>query len=193
MRSVTIRYKSAVALLVRFYIDDSDDFSLGAELAPDLESANWDTADGWDLSGSSLDHNAAYTDTISPDTDLDIIAKDIYKVVITLDACTVGSCTYTLGGTSGTTLSSATTYTDYIIATNGNDLIFTPSAASARFNISAVSVKKVTGRSLATAADITTAKFAVRARCNRFKVEIVDLTESTSSKEIHDIKIEIDS
>jgi hypothetical protein len=192
VRSVTIRYKSAVALLVRFYTDDSDDFATGDEMAPALTQANWDTVAGWDLSATSLNHNSDGAGAISPLTSLAPIASDIYKVVITLSACTVGSCTYTLGGTTGTTLSSATTYTDYIIATNSNDLIFTPSAASARFTISAVSVKKVTGRSLPIAADITTAKFAVRARANRFKVEILDLTESTSNTEIHDIRIEVD-
>jgi hypothetical protein len=192
VRSVTIRYKSAVALLVRFYTDDSDDFATGDEMAPALTQANWDTVAGWDLSATSLNHNSNGAGAISPLTSLAPIASDIYKVVITLSACTVGSCTYTLGGTTGTTLSSATTYTDYIIATNSNDLIFTPSAASARFTISAVSVKKVTGRSLPIAADITTAKFAVRARANRFKVEILDLTESTSNTEIHDIRIEVD-
>jgi len=193
VRSCTIRYKSAVALLVRTYLDDSSTMSVGDEKAPALTQANWDTVAGWDLSGSTLNHSSDGTGTISPLTSLAPIVSDIYKVVITLSACTVGSCTYTLGGTSGTTLSSATTYTDYIIASTTGDLIFTPSSASARFIISAVSVKRVVGRSLPIASSISTVKFAVRARCNTFKIEICDLTSSTSDTEIYDIKLEVDS
>jgi hypothetical protein len=62
-------------------------------------------------------------------------------VIVTLSACTVGSCTYTLGGVSGSSLVAATTYTDYITATTTGDLTFTPSATGARFTISAVSIK----------------------------------------------------
>jgi hypothetical protein len=56
----------------------------------------------------------------------------------------VGTCSYALGGTAGTTtLSAATTYTHYITATDYGNLIFTPSAADSRFTISAISVKEV--------------------------------------------------
>ena len=193
VRSVSIRYKSAVALIVRCYLNGSTDVAVESELAPALTQANWDTTAGWDLSGSTLNHSSDGAGTISPLTDLSIIAGQVYKVVITLSAVTVGNCTYTIGGTSGTTLSSATTYTDYVIASTTGDLIFTPSAAGARFTISAVSVKQITGGSLAISSSPDTVKMAIRRRCHSFKIEIVDLTESTSDTEIFNIKIETDS
>ena len=192
IRSASIRYLSAVALIVRCYLNGSTTVAVYDELAPALTSALWDTVAGWDLSGSTLNHNSAGAGAITPVTVIPVIAGQVYKVVITLSACTVGTCSYTLGGTTGTSLAAATTYTDYLIAATTGDLTFTPSATTARFTISAVSVKQIYGGSLAISSSITTVKMAMRLRAHSFKVEIVDLTSSTSNSEIYNIKLEVD-
>lgn len=192
IRSTTIRYMSQVALIVRCYLNGTSTVAVYDELAPALTQANWDTVAGWDLSGSTLNHSSDGAGAITPLTAISVIIGQVYKVVITLSACTVGNCTYTLGGTGGTTLSAATTYTDYVIASTTGDLTFTPSAASARFTISAVSVKQIVGGSLAVSTDIATVKMALRLRCHTFKIEVVDLTTTTSETEIYNIKIETD-
>ena len=192
IRSVSIRYMSAVALIVRCYLNGSTTVAVYDELAPALTSALWDTVAGWDLSGSTLNHNSAGAGAITPVTAIPVIAGQVYKVVITLSACTVGTCSYTLGGTTGTSLAAATTYTDYLIAATTGDLTFTPSATTARFTISAVSVKQIYGGSLAISSSITTVKMAMRLRAHSFKVEIVDLTSSTSNSEIYNVKLEVD-
>ena len=116
----------------------------GDELAPALTAANWDVVAGWDLSGSTLNHNAAGAGAITPVVSIAPTAGVTYRVVITLSAVTVENCTYTLGGVTGTLLASATTYTDYITATTNGDLTFTPFAGTSRFTISAVSVQALT-------------------------------------------------
>jgi len=113
----------------------------GDELAPTLIVANWDVVAGWDLSTSTLNHNAAGAGAITPIVSIAPTAGVTYRVVITLSAVTVENCTYTLGGVTGTLLASATTYTDYITATSTGDLTFTPFAATSRFTISAVSIQ----------------------------------------------------
>jgi hypothetical protein len=114
------------------------------ELIIDLQTANWTVGTGWAAPAGTLNKNADGTGTAIPNPALKILAGSIYKVVITLSACTVGTCSYTLGGTAGTTtLSAAATYTHYITATDYGNLIFTPSAANSRFTISEVSVKEV--------------------------------------------------
>jgi len=192
IRSVSIRYKSAVALIVRCYLNGSTTVAVKDELAPALTQTYWDTVAGWDLSGSTLNHSSAGAGAITPLTALSVIAGQVYKVEITLSACTVGTCSYTLGGTTGTSLAAATTYTDYIIASTTGDLTFTPSAASARFVISAVSVKQIYGGSLAISSSIATVKMALRLKAHSFKIEVVDLTSSTSETEIYDMKLEVE-
>jgi len=114
------------------------------ELIKDLQAATWTVGTGWAAPAGTLNKNADGTGTAYPTTELTVHAGSTYKVVITLSACTVGSCSYTLGGTAGTTtLSSAATYTHYITATTTGNLIFTPSASNSRFTISAVSVKEI--------------------------------------------------
>jgi len=53
-------------------------------------------------------------------------------------------------------------------------------------------VKQIYGGSLAISSSITTVKMAMRLRAHSFKVEIVDLTSSTSNSEIYNVKLEVD-
>jgi hypothetical protein len=114
----------------------------GSEMAPTLVTPNWTLGTGWAY--GTLLKNADGVGTAAPATPLSITAGFTYKVVITLSACTVGSCSYTLGGVAGSSLAAATTYTDIITATTTGNLIFTPSATGSRFTISAVSVTLLT-------------------------------------------------
>ncbi len=113
----------------------------GDELVPALTAANWDVVAGWSLTASTLNHNSAGAGAITPITSIAPTAGVTYKVVITLSAVTVETCSYTLGGVTGSTLSSATTYTDYITTSTTGDLIFTPLTTNSRFTISAVSIR----------------------------------------------------
>jgi hypothetical protein len=114
-----------------------------SELCPALTSAYWTEGTGWTFgtSPNTLIKSSDGTGTAVPTTPLTIVGGTTYKVVITLSAWSVGSATYTLGGTSAgtSTLNSKTTYDNYVVATNSGNLIITPSNTS-RFTISAISV-----------------------------------------------------
>lgn len=132
--------------------------TLGTEKAPALTDANWTVGAGWEspVAGGVLNKNADGVGTATPTAATNIVAGTAYKVVITLSACTVGSATLTLGGVTGHyTLSAATTYTDYITAITTGKLIITPAATSARFTVSAISIKPVTSGSLTVENGIT--------------------------------------
>ena len=121
--------------------------TFGAELAPTIVAANWTCGAGWDCSvAGTLNKNGDGTGTAAPTTALKIAAKTVYKVVITTGAVTVGNgATYTLGGTAGTALTAASTYTDYITTATTANLIITPTPTTTRFTITAVSVTPVIG------------------------------------------------
>jgi len=131
------------------YVDQRFDAEL-AELAPALQAAYWTVGAGWAAPAGTLNKNADGVGTAVPNPALTITAGVTYKVVITLSAVTVGTCSYTLGGVTGSSLAAATTYTDYITASTTGNLIFTPSAAAARFTISAVSVKALNTMNITT-------------------------------------------
>jgi len=120
--------------------------TLGTELSPALTGA---TGVNWTFAGTyttplnnTIEKAGAGTNTITPVTQ-SIVVGTVYQVVIVVDAFTAGSATYTLGGITGTSLSAAGTYTDYITAGYTSKLIITPTDA-ARFVISSISVKALT-------------------------------------------------
>ncbi len=120
----------------------------GAELSPALTGAstvNWTFAGTYTTPlNSTIEKAGDGTDTITPTAATTIVAGVTYKVVITTSACTVGGFSYTLGGVTGTSFSTATTVTDYITATTTGKLIITPTATSSRFVISSISFKALT-------------------------------------------------
>jgi hypothetical protein len=117
--------------------------TLGSEAAPAIAGANWTCGAGWDCSvAGTLNKNAAGTGTAVPNPALTIVAGTMYRVQITLGAVSVAAgATYTLGGSPGSALTAATTYTNYIIATTTANLIITPGSSGTRFTVTAVSVK----------------------------------------------------
>ncbi len=119
--------------------------TFGAELAPALTDGNWTVGAGWEspIVGPGLIKNADGTGTQTPSAATTIVAGVTYKVVITISALSVGNIEYTIGGASGSNLTAATTYTDYITANTTGKLIISPSNAD-RFTISAISIKALT-------------------------------------------------
>ncbi len=82
------------------------------------------------------------TGTAVPTTPLAPTIGITYKVVIKCSTFSVGSCAYTFGGVTGSSLAAATTYTDYITCTSTANLTFTPTNTS-RFTIVLVTVSPV--------------------------------------------------
>jgi hypothetical protein len=119
--------------------------STGSEMAPAIAAANWTCGAGWDCSvAGTLNKNADGVGTAVPNPALTIVAGTTYRVSITVGAVTVASgATYTLGGTAGTHLRAAQTYTDYLTAATTANLIITPTPTGTRFTITAVSVTPV--------------------------------------------------
>ncbi len=115
--------------------------TLGAELAPALTTGNWTLGGNWQYltSPDSLNKYSDGQTTAVMSTGGSIVAGTTYKVTITVSSVT-GSISYTLGGTGGTLLTTATTYTDYITAVNTNKLNFQPANNTSRIVITAVSI-----------------------------------------------------
>lgn len=118
---------------------------LGSEQAPALTSGNWTVGTGWEspIVGPGLIKNADGTGTQTPSAATTIVSGTTYKVVITVSSLSVGSATYTVGGTTGTTLNAVGTFTDYIPAQSTGKLIINPTNTS-RFTISAISIIPLT-------------------------------------------------
>lgn len=122
---------------IAFTIENQD-----TEKAPTLVDGNWTLGTGWTspIAGGVLQKSADGTGTATPLAATNIVAGSRYKVQITISALSVGSASYTLGDITGSTLSAATTYTDYITASTTGKLIITPTNTS-RFTISSISIK----------------------------------------------------
>lgn len=120
--------------------------TLGAELAPAISAANWTCGAGWDTSvAGTLNKNADGTTACSPTTPIVAVVGTTYKITITVGAVTVAtSSTYSLGGTTGTSIAAATTYTDYLTAATTATFILTASPTNSRFTVTAVSIKALT-------------------------------------------------
>jgi sugar lactone lactonase YvrE len=124
--------------------------TLGAELAPALTGAtteNWTFASppyATPLAGTIVKDTDGVT-TITPTAATNIVTGTTYKVVIVVDEVTAASgFSYTLGGVSGTSITAAGTYTEYIKAGSTGKLIITPVTTTTRWRISSISIKEIT-------------------------------------------------
>ncbi len=117
--------------------------TLETSIVPALEAANWTCTDGWSAgSGSLVKIGGTGTGTATPSGTFTVTAGITYKVTITCSAVGATAPTYTLGGSSGSTIT-ATTWTDYITATTTAKIIFSGAAAST-CTITALTVQKLT-------------------------------------------------
>lgn len=116
--------------------------TLGNEMAPALEAANWTATDGWSAGTGTLVKVAGTgAGTATPSGTFTVTAGVTYKVVMVVSAA-ANSPTYTLGGTLGTTIT-ATTITDYVTAATTGKIIFS-GAAGATCTITSLTVKALT-------------------------------------------------
>ena len=119
---------------------------LGTELTPALTTPNWTIGTGWQYltTPNTIDKGADGTGTVTPAASIGIEALEWYKVIIVVASISGSTAIYTLGNTSsGLVLSEATTYTEYIPATNTDNLVITPTDTALRMNISSISIKKL--------------------------------------------------
>ncbi len=115
------------------------------------EKITW-TAAGWDEGGVEwtvagtpivITHATGNTTALTSTLASAIVAGVTYKVVIVYTQV-AGSCTYTLGGVTGTALSTTgETITDYITASTAVQMIITPLTTS-NIVISSISIKALT-------------------------------------------------
>jgi hypothetical protein len=134
--------------------------TLGAEAFTDFTVAStWTLTTGWASTndgGTQLNHNAAGTGTATflknaPTTAL------LYKVTLTINASVTGGVSVNYGNNGGASFNPATgtpvTYTSYHKASSASNLIFTP-VTTARFVITAISIKPVTAGEITAIGDI---------------------------------------
>ncbi len=115
------------------------------------EKVTW-TAAGWDEGGVEwtvagtpivITHATGNTTVLTSTLASAIVANTTYKVVITYTQV-AGSCTYTLGGITGTALNTTgATVTDYITAYSTDQMVITPLTTS-NIVISSISIKVLT-------------------------------------------------
>lgn len=117
-----------------------------AELAPALTSPNWTLGTGWTYGTSPnvIQKTANGTLNASPTPAISIVAGHTYRVIVSATV-TVSGFTYNIGGVgSRNEINSTGTFIEYITASTSGNLIFLPSDTTARFVITAVSVKEIT-------------------------------------------------
>jgi hypothetical protein len=117
----------------------------GAELAPNIASANWTAGAGWTVGAGTLTHTANATITTAYPTVAIVPSTSAnYLVTSTISSWTAGTVTMTLGGVESSALQGNQSVYLYVSPYTTGNVIFTPSASFAGV-ISAVSVKLYTG------------------------------------------------
>lgn len=103
---------------------------------------------GWTPNGTGYSYGAntcvkvsgTGTTLTSDLVNIPLVNGRVYRVAYTITAYTSGTCTVSIGGTSGTARSSAATFIEYITAGAGSSIIFTASVNTAVFTIGSISV-----------------------------------------------------
>ncbi len=115
----------------------------------------WTAGTGWQYDANTILKNSDGTGTLSQTSAgmvTPLIAGEYYLVTIPVSLWTVGTISWSLGGTNGTQIgqsgflppSGSYTHQEIIRATNTNNFIITPSNNS-RFRLDNLSIKRVTG------------------------------------------------
>ena len=135
--------------------------TLGTENAPSTFNitSDWPTTTGWATTSGQLDHNGAYTTSITATGGTAPVIGNIYKLVITIGVSPttttfVGNVTIAFGGLSSPAISAINTYTFYYYASSTTKITLTPSSTTSRFGISALSIKQVTNASVTSLNDL---------------------------------------
>jgi hypothetical protein len=101
----------------------------------------WTLTSGWAWSADTILKNGDGTTTLSQATCIPVIGKT-YRVTYTLTVWTVGTCTVSMGGQTGTARGSAATFEEIFTCTTAAPLAFTPTN-TARFTIDNVTVTEI--------------------------------------------------
>jgi hypothetical protein len=115
--------------------------TLGAEMAPALEAANWTATGGWSAGSGQLVLAAGSTGIITPSGTFTVVAGRSYDVVVNVSAI-AGSISFDIGTTVEKLVSGTNTFT--LIAGNTGKLRFYTYDTSATATITSVSVKEKT-------------------------------------------------
>jgi predicted secreted protein len=128
----------------------------GSELSPALTTPNYTLGTGWTYgtSPNRIEKLIDGTGTVTPATQT-ITAGVTYHVVFTISSMSGSTATWTLGGVSGTNITTAGTYEQYITATTTGKWILTPVATGLRMVIGEISVKAVTLNSVGFTTDFS--------------------------------------
>ncbi len=148
----TVTYNGAGTVTADLVVgSESAGKSISAIATLGEEKITWD-ATGWNEGGVEwtvagtpvvITHATGNTTALTSTLASAILAGVTYKVVIVYTQV-AGSCTYTLGGVTGTALSTTgATVTDYIIASTTAQMIITPLTTS-NIVISSISIKALT-------------------------------------------------
>ncbi|HEY7348107.1 MAG TPA: hypothetical protein VH599_07275 [Ktedonobacterales bacterium] len=127
----------------------NDTAAAGSELF--TAAYSFSSAGGWTgIAGTGSSATATHTNgggagQLSASPAMTITAGAVYKVTYTVSGMTGGSVTASIGGVSGSAVSSNTTETDYITTTGTGNLIFTPTN-SFDGTVSSVSVKQMSNQ-----------------------------------------------
>jgi len=96
----------------------------------------------WHATGKAV-HAATAGNTFYPTVSVVIVADNTYKVTFTISGYSAGSITMTLGGVLGTVREENGTFSSYVVASNTDNLIFTPTTTFVGM-LDDISVKQVT-------------------------------------------------
>lgn len=120
----------------------SEGFTTAEEMIPDMSEGEWTLGTGWSIIvGELIKQPDIEASTATPSGVFTVTVGRRYRVVIVCTEVT-GTVTYTLGGVTGTAITS-TTITDEIIASTGGKIVFTASA-EATATITSISVLEMT-------------------------------------------------
>lgn len=103
----------------------------------------WTTTTGWAYSSNTVLHNADGTGTLTQTTCVPVAGRT-YRVEYTISGYSTGTCTVSIGGTSGTGRTANGQYIENITASDTTCLTFTPTN-TARFTIDNVYVHELLG------------------------------------------------
>jgi hypothetical protein len=103
---------------------------------------DWTKGADWTLPGTVATCAPGAGTVLEPAAALTVVAGATYQVTYTMSGFTAGTCTVSIGGTSGSARGSNATFTELLVASDTSNLKFTGNAAG-NYNIDDASVKLV--------------------------------------------------
>jgi hypothetical protein len=117
--------------------------TVGANMLPALEAANWNAATGWAAGGGVITKTAGIANGISPTPALTIVAGRTYKITIVVTAATGYYMFAYIGGVLIDRIAAVGTYTKYITAVNTSNFNITCGSTSESITIPTLTVENI--------------------------------------------------